>query len=94
MYAAQHAKEDYGRDVRNQRALTYEPALNEISSRMPAVLYLDLFGAMGVGECQGMTLVNPIGSVPIWPCVPGDPAMIDRNAYFLSLPPGVWDSER
>lgn len=94
MDAAQHAKEDYGRDVRNQRALTYEPALNEISSRMPAVLYLDLFGAMGVGECQGMTLVNPIGSVPIWPCVPGDPAMIDRNAYFLSLPPGVWDSER
>lgn len=94
MEAAQYAKEDYGRDVRNQREVFDQPALFDVSLRTPAALYRDLFGLMGVGECRGMALLLTIDFPPQWPCLSVDPALIDPNAYFLSIPGGIWDPER
>jgi hypothetical protein len=94
MEAAQYAKEDYGRDVRHLRWVFDGSTLFDISRRMPAVLYPDLFDCMGVGDCRGVTLLLTINSPPQWPCLSVDPALIDPNAYFLAIPGGIWDPER
>ncbi|MBL9171245.1 MAG: hypothetical protein JNN07_26165 [Verrucomicrobiales bacterium] len=92
--ALQYAKEDYGRDVRGQRGVYDVPALLDISRRLPSVLYPELFGVNGVGDCLGQVMPGTLRSLPVWPCLPLDDALIDPNYYFLANPAGIWDPAR